>query len=119
MDLAGLLWGLNENSICAGGYRYDRGEGSKEDAPPLPYTSRGTSSTHRRPALRPCAGALRKHPVGPPPGSAAAQSSGFAAALLDGSGVRPPARRCWGNGERVGQRKVRLRGPGAGGVPGR
>ncbi|XP_045435155.1 tRNA-splicing endonuclease subunit Sen2 isoform X2 [Pipistrellus kuhlii] len=36
-------------------------------------------------------------------GSAAAHSSSFAAALLDGRGVRPRSRRCRGNGGRVGR----------------
>lgn len=38
-----------------------------------------------------CARALRKDPAGMPEDSAAAHSPGFAAALLDGSGDRPPA----------------------------
>lgn len=57
-----------------------------------------------------CARALRKDPAGKPEDSAAAHSPGFAAALLDGSGDRPPAGVTGGNDERVGLRKVRRRG---------
>lgn len=76
------------------GYRYNRGKRRKEDSPPATHTP-------LRPACRPRACALRKDPAGPPAGSTAAQSPGFAAALLDGSGVRPPGRRCRGNVARV------------------
>lgn len=91
------------------GYRYNLGKRRKKDTPPATHTG---GHTPLRPACRPRAGALRKDPAGALAGSAAAQSPGFAAALLDGSGVRLPAgvagvtpRARWG------RRKVGYPGP--------
>ena len=68
------------------GYRYNRGNHRKEDAPPATH-ARGTPAETGLQAPRKRAA---QDPAGPPADSAAAQSPGFAAALLDGSGVRPP-----------------------------
>lgn len=90
--------------------------------PPLP-SSPGASGAHRTPPPGPAprfpAARTRtqRRLGGRATVSAAAHSSSFAAALLDGRGVRLPSpsplvppipgRRCRGNGERVGWTKVR------------
>lgn len=83
---------------------------------PRLHSARGASSARRTapPTPRPAAGCAHAHsarPGGRAPGSAAAHSSSFATALLDGRGGRPllPRRRCRGNRERVGWVKVRRR----------
>lgn len=86
---------------------YHTDEYGKEGLLPQPYTPRGSSMTQWTPAIRLCAGALRKDSAGAPSASAAAHLSGFAAALLDGSGVRPHRPALPGNGERVRLNKVR------------
>lgn len=106
-----------EQHLCRGAIGTIAGSAGKRTRRPR-LTPGG--HTPRRPACRPRAGALRKDPAGALAGSTAAQSPGFAAALLDGSGVRLPAgvagvtpRARWG------RRKVRYPGPpGAGATRG-